>query len=333
MNTKEETFIPNRIARLRNLQTFLNHRLLGQEQACEETSRMIWQGELGLCPEGRPKGSAILLGPTGVGKTELVYALADYLYGPRTHDHLIGYDMANYSHADSLALLTGSHAADAGLWGRDLDRIGDRPAILLFDELEKAHPSVLPLFLAMLDQARLTCADGRSRSLKNHYLFFTSNLASADLVHMQRLPRETMQRKIFENMEARFSPEFCARFTLRVVMSPLSAETLRILTLRCLNEQLEHIQKSFKIQIQRDHPESIESFLHGQVCWQYHQQKLGARLVRQTVHRQLNQALIDYLQTGHFQEQQKLWLYHDHRQLHFQDSQPAVTPRPVISLL
>lgn len=333
MNKEEDVSIQTRIANLHNLCTFLNHRLLGQEQACQEISRMVWEGELRLHQAERPRGSAILLGPTGVGKTELVHTLANYLYEPDLRDRLVCYDMANYSHPDSLSLLTGSHATDPGLWGRDLDRIGNRPAILLFDELEKAHPSILPLFLAMLDQARLTCADGQSRNLNPHYLFFTTNLASADLVHMQQLPRETMQRKVFEHMESRFSPEFCARFTLRLVMNPLSTETLRQLTVRNLNEQLDRIQSALEIRVHPYHPEYLESFLHGQVSWQYHRQKQGARLVRQTVQKHVNQALIHYLQTGRFQKQQDLWLYSNNQQLQFQDSPPAIVPRQMTTLL
>lgn len=312
--TNIDGFPCGNIEKLRGLEEFLNSHLSGQDIACQAISQMIWEGELGLRPD-TPKGSAILVGPTGVGKTELVRLIAKYLY-PETKNHsLTIYDMANYAHANSLLQLIGSHETDSGQWGRDLDNMGERPGILLFDELEKCHPSLMPVFLAMLDHARLTCSDGRARDLHKHYLFFTSNLASAELAYMQRLPWQSLQRKVFQSMEQHFTPEFCARFDLRQVMSPLTPTALKQITVQNLTTHLHRIQEALKIHIEMTSPDEIQSFLYGQVTWQYHQQKLGARLVRQTVEKHLNEALVTYFKKHNPITGQTLWLAVDNEQL------------------
>lgn len=143
--------------KLQHLETFLRERIRGQDHVIPRIASLLRRGDLGLTKAGRPRGSFLFLGPTGVGKTELTITFTNYLMGP---DHLLRFDMSEYQTQESLAVLLGGKLGERGTLGRVFRN--SRSGTLLFDEIEKAHPRVLDVFLQMLDAARVTMASGET---------------------------------------------------------------------------------------------------------------------------------------------------------------------------
>jgi len=264
---------------------FLGSRIWGQDTACKCLAELVSMGELGWHGDSsRPCGSALLLGPTGVGKTELVLQLGRFLDDWYDESwELVRFDMAQYRHAGSVRQCVGAGPDEMGDWGSALQRLAHRRALLLFDECEKAAPEVLPLFLSLLDTGTVRTADGILQNACQHYLFFTSNLASADLVRMQRLPAETRERQVLRALEKTFSPELAARFDQRIVLQPLSRPVINQIAHQALTEALQWITHTTGMPVFLHREEELLPWLQAKVHWIYHRQKLGARIVRQSV--------------------------------------------------
>ena len=155
------TFSSEILSKLRNLESHLKSNIKGQDHVLPRICSVLQRGELNLAHPNRPKGSLLFVGPTGVGKTEITIAFTEYLCGS---DHLHRFDMSEFQNQSSVGLLLGSSSTDTGMLGRALDKNGR--GTLLFDEMEKAHPLVLDLFLQILDAGRITLA---GRVLKPGY--------------------------------------------------------------------------------------------------------------------------------------------------------------------
>src|SRR5437773_9791167 len=166
-------------SRLHGLEDYLRGRIRGQTQAIPRIVSLLQSGELGLSKPSRPRGSFLFLGPTGVGKTEIAVAFTEFLFGG---DKLFRFDMSEYQTQESLGLLLGAKLAERGTLGMAYEK--SRVGTLLFDEVEKAHPRVLDVFLQILDAARVTMADGQTLDLRDYYIVFTSNLGAADILHL-----------------------------------------------------------------------------------------------------------------------------------------------------
>ena len=174
--TEEET------AKLLRMEEELHKRIIGQEDAINALSRAIRRTRAGLKDPKRPSGSFIFLGPTGVGKTELAKALAELLFGDESS--LIQLDMSEYMEKHTVSRLVGSPPGYVGYeeGGQLTEAVRRKPfAVVLFDEIEKAHPDVFNTLLQILEDGRLTDAQGRTVDFKNTVLIMTSNLGTADL--------------------------------------------------------------------------------------------------------------------------------------------------------
>jgi ATP-dependent Clp protease ATP-binding subunit ClpC len=225
--TEEET------AKLLRMEDELHKRVIGQNEAIQALSRAIRRTRAGLKDPKRPSGSFIFLGPTGVGKTELAKTLAQFLFDDE--DALIQLDMSEYMEKHTVSRLVGSPPGYVGYeeGGQLTEAVRRKPfSVVLFDEVEKAHPDVFNALLQILEDGRLTDAQGRSVDFKNTVLIMTSNLGTADLrkstvgfqKHSEAVTYERMKAKVQEALKAHFRPEFLNRIDEVIVFHELSRE-------------------------------------------------------------------------------------------------------------
>ncbi len=212
--------------RLLHLESELARRLVGQKDAVRAVSEAVRRTRAGLSDPGRPTGSFMFLGPTGVGKTELAKALADYLFDDEKA--LVRIDMSEYGEKFSVSRLIGAPPGYVGYeqGGQLTEAVRRRPySVILLDEVEKAHPEVFDLLLQVLDDGRLTDGQGRTVDFRNTILILTSNLGSAFLIE-EGVPWEQKVEAVHQEVRRAFKPEFVNRLDDIVVFSTLSAEDL-----------------------------------------------------------------------------------------------------------
>lgn len=210
---------------LGNLKERLMEWIAGQDEAVARVTASVMKARAGLSDPNRPEASFLFLGPTGVGKTELAKALAATLFG--SDAHLISFDMSEFVEAHAVSRLLGAPPGYVGSEeeGRLTSAVRDKPfSILLFDEIEKAHPRIFDVFLPILDEGRLKDQRGREVSFKNCILIFTSN-TGAELI--QRDPTESGERHLSEALRSQFRPEFINRIDDIVPFYPLMFEDIR----------------------------------------------------------------------------------------------------------
>src|SRR4028118_456797 len=242
--TEEET------TRLLNMEAELHKRVIGQEQAIKAVSQAIRRSRAVLEAPTRPGGSFIFLGPSGVGKTELAKTLAEFLFGDE--DSLIALDMSEYMEKHTVSRLVGSPPGYVGYeeGGQLTEAVRRKPfSVVLFDEIEKAHPDVLHAPLRVLEAGRLTDPQGRTVDFKNTVIIMTSNLGTADLrkasIGFQKsseaVTYEKMKEKVAEALKQHFRPEFLNRIDDTIVFHELTrAEVTQIVDLmsKRLKDQL-----------------------------------------------------------------------------------------------
>ncbi|HXW32388.1 MAG TPA: ATP-dependent Clp protease ATP-binding subunit, partial [Acidimicrobiales bacterium] len=227
--TEEET------AKLLRMEDELHQRVIGQEEAIKALSRAIRRTRAGLKDPKRPSGSFIFLGPTGVGKTELAKTLAEFLFDDE--DALIQLDMSEYMEKHTVSRLVGSPPGYVGYeeGGQLTEAVRRKPfSVVLFDEVEKAHPDVFNTLLQILEDGRLTDAQGRSVDFKNTVLIMTSNLGTADLRKAnlgfaktsEAVTYERMKAKVNDALKNHFRPEFLNRIDEVIVFHELSTDEI-----------------------------------------------------------------------------------------------------------
>jgi ATP-dependent Clp protease ATP-binding subunit ClpA len=205
--------------KLKGLGAFMGGNILGQAEVIAEIVPILINGELGINSEGKPKANLLLLGPPGVGKTEICNVFTDYLIG---QEKLVRFDMSEYQTLDSIYRLLG-HNGEEGLFGLNYDRVDGR-GTLLFDEIEKAHERVLDLFLQLLSAARITLGSGRVLNLEKFYVAATSNIGSPLLIGSKTNVRETLVRRVIQEAQSQMRPEIFDRFDRVLVFNRLSYE-------------------------------------------------------------------------------------------------------------
>ena len=226
--------------RLRNLEESLHQRVIGQNEAVEAVSKAIRRGRVGLKDPNRPIGSFLFLGPTGVGKTELSKALAESLFGDESS--MIRIDMSEYMEPHSVSKLIGSPPGYVGFeeGGQLTEKIRRKPySVILFDEIEKAHPDVMNMLLQILDDGRLTDSNGRTVNFKNTVIIMTSNIGARIITDKKLLgfsneEKEADEQKEYENtkkevmseLKREFRPEFINRIDEIIVFHKLNDEEI-----------------------------------------------------------------------------------------------------------
>ena len=216
--------------KLLRMEDHLGERVIGQPEAVREVSDAVRRARAGISDPDRPTGSFMFLGPTGVGKTELAKALAEFLFDDERA--MIRIDMSEYSEKHSVARLVGAPPGYVGYeqGGQLTEAVRRRPySVVLLDEVEKAHPEVFDILLQVLDDGRLTDGQGRTVDFRNVILILTSNLGSQFLID-QDVPFSERKAAVMEIVRQKFRPEFLNRLDAMVIFDPLGKEELRRIT-------------------------------------------------------------------------------------------------------
>ena len=235
-----ERMLEEERSRLAKMEDALHERIIDQEEGVRAIAEAVRHSRAGLSDPRRPVGTFLFLGPTGVGKTELAKALAGFLFG--SDNALLRIDMSEYMERHAVARLIGSPPGYIGYeeGGQLTEAVRRRPyQVILFDEIEKAHPQVMNLLLQLLDEGRLTDGHGRTVDFRHTILILTSNVGSEEF--QSEASEETIQRKIREQLRKTFRPEFLNRIDEIIIFHPLSEEAIeKIVELKVagLNERL-----------------------------------------------------------------------------------------------
>ncbi len=284
--------------KLMKLESILHKRVIGQEEAVTAVSRAMRRGRVGLQDPNRPIASFLFLGPTGVGKTELSKALAEAMFG--SESALIRVDMSEYMEGHSVSKMIGSPPGYVGFdeGGQLSEKVRRNPySVVLFDEIEKAHPDVFNILLQVLDDGHITDSKGRKVSFKNTILIMTSNVGAKRIVEPKNLgfssrttkdqDYETMKKNVMEEVKKLFKPEFINRVDEIMVFHQLDKENMKeIVTL--LSENL--IRRSKK---QMDITLKITPALKSHLVEKYTDLKMGARPLRRAIQTVIEDALAE----------------------------------------
>jgi len=237
--------------RLKSLDKILHKRIIGQEEAVSAVARAIKRGRVGLKDPKRPMGSFIFLGPTGVGKTELTKALAEVLFGDESS--MIRIDMSEYMEKHSVSKLIGSPPGYVGFeeGGQLTERIRRKPySVVLFDEIEKAHPDVFNILLQILDDGVLSDSQGRRVDFKNTIIIMTSNIGARGITHKtgtlgfgERSVSDDVNARVMESLKEAFRPEFLNRIDEIIVFNKLTEGEIERITELMLSSLKDRISK------------------------------------------------------------------------------------------
>jgi len=272
--------------KLSGLQAHLQQRIRGQDHVIPRIVSLLHRGELGLTKPGRPRGSFLLLGPTGVGKTEVTLTFTSFLMST---DKLFRFDMSEYQTQESLGLLLGGKLGERGTLGMVYER--SKVGTLLFDEIEKAHPRVLDVFLQILDAARVTMATGETLELSGFYVVFTSNIGSADLMNLQYSTPATMERHVLTRAQQSMRPELYARITEKLVFGRLTYDHQLEIAQLLLNHELAFLKA-------KGHNLTPDASVLPFLVRRGFHPKLGARPMRDAVEKLIGDAVALDLLTG-----------------------------------
>jgi ATP-dependent Clp protease ATP-binding subunit ClpC len=290
------------IARLLRMEEELHKRVIGQEQAIKALSKSIRRTRAGLKDPKRPSGSFIFAGPSGVGKTELSKTLAEFLFGD--DDALIALDMSEFSERHTASRLFGSPPGYVGYeeGGQLTEKVRRKPfSVVLFDEVEKAHPDIFNSLLQVLEEGRLTDAQGRVVDFKNTVIIMTTNLGSRDVSKGQSLgfapdsdtegAYEAMKAKVQQELKQHFRPEFLNRIDDVIVFHQLT-ETEIIEIVDLMVASLEHRLEEQDMGIE------VTDAAKALLAHRGYDSSLGARPLRRTIQRDIEDPLAEKLLFG-----------------------------------
>ena len=284
--------------RLLRLESILHKRVIGQEEAVTAVSKAMRRGRVGLQDPNRPIGSFLFLGPTGVGKTELSKALAEAMFG--SEDALIRVDMSEYMESHSVSKMIGSPPGYVGFdeGGQLSEKVRRNPySVVLFDEIEKAHPDVFNILLQVFDDGHITDSKGRKVSFKNTILIMTSNAGAQRIVEPKNLgfTAETSEKKDYEKMKSgvmeevkrMFKPEFINRIDEIMVFHPLNKENMKDVVSLLVKKLSERCREQMDIKL------TVTPALKEYIIDKYSDLKMGARPMKRAVQTVIEDALAE----------------------------------------
>jgi ATP-dependent Clp protease ATP-binding subunit ClpB len=275
-----KTFSTALIEKLRNLEHHLKTNIKGQNHVLPRICSVLQRGQLGLAHPGRPKGSFLFVGPTGVGKTEVTVCFSDYLFGA---GYLHRFDMSEFQNQSSVGLLLGSSNSETGMLGHALTQHDG--GTLLFDEMEKAHPLVLDLFLQILDAGRITLANGETKSLSGYYIVFTSNIGAGEAMRMESSAFATIERTVLRRVDQALRPELVARISEKLVFNRLPYAVQREICELMIGREIKRLN-------QLGHNLIAEAATVENLVREGFHRTLGARPMRVTVDRFLQELAV-----------------------------------------
>ena len=297
--------------RLRNLEKTLHQRVIAQDEAVSAVSRAVKRGRVGLKDPNRPVGSFLFLGPTGVGKTELSKALALALFGDE--QAMIRVDMSEYMEKHSVSKLIGSPPGYVGFeeGGQLSDRVRTNPySVLLFDEIEKAHPDVFNVLLQVLDDGHITDSKGRKIDFSNTVIIMTSNAGAKAIVDSKKLGFSTtenpkddynyMKSNVMNEVKQIFKPEFLNRIDEVIVFHSLNHNHMKqIVTLMC-KDFVKRVKKQMNVQL------IIKDAVKKHIIEKGTDMKYGARPLRRAMQTELEDKLADAVLHGVVKKDSKI---------------------------
>ncbi|HVH65504.1 MAG TPA: AAA family ATPase, partial [Candidatus Acidoferrum sp.] len=290
-----QNMLEGEVQKLLTMEDRLHERVVGQDEAVTAVANAVRRGRAGLGDPNRPIGSFIFLGPTGVGKTELARALANFLFDDE--QAMVRIDMSEYQEKHTVARLVGAPPGYVGYeeGGQLTEAVRRRPySVILFDEIEKAHPDVFNVLLQILEDGRLTDGQGRTVDFKNSVVIMTSNIGSA-ILQDQGLPERDKQRLVLEAVRQTFRPEFLNRVDEIIVFNPLTREQIKAI----VDIQLERLRKRLaerRITLQLT-PAALEAIANEGYDPTY-----GARPLKRVLQRRIQDPLALAILDGKFRE-------------------------------
>lgn len=290
-------------AKLKRLEKTLHGRVVGQEEAVKAISKAIKRGRVGLKDPNRPIGSFLFLGPTGVGKTELSKALAEAVFG--SEDAIIRVDMSEYMEKHSVSKMIGSPPGYVGYeeGGQLSEKVRRNPySVVLFDEIEKAHPDVFNILLQVLDDGHITDAQGRKISFKNTIIIMTSNAGAQAIISPKKLGfaavddekvnYENMKRNVMEEVKRIFKPEFINRIDEIIVFHALNKEHMKEIVTLLSKKLVDRCREQMNIELNiRD---NVKKFIVEKGS----DDKFGARPLRRAVQTYIEDAMAEEVLNG-----------------------------------
>ena len=290
-------------ARLKKLEATLHKRVVGQEEAVTAVAKAVRRGRVGLKDPGRPIGSFLFLGPTGVGKTEISKALAEAVFG--NEQAMIRVDMSEYMEKHSVSKMIGSPPGYVGHedGGQLSEKVRRNPySVVLFDEIEKAHPDVFNILLQVLDDGHITDSQGRKVDFKNTIIIMTSNAGAQSIVEPKKLGflsqddekqnYERMKNSVMEEVRRIFRPEFLNRIDETIVFRSLNKTDMKQIVTLMLKDLTDRCKKQMGITlIVRD---SVKNYIVEKA----YQPKYGARPLRRKIQNEIEDKLAEEILDG-----------------------------------
>ena len=289
--------------RLKNMESILHRRVVGQEEAVTAVSKAVKRGRIGLKDPKRPIGSFLFLGPTGVGKTELSKALAEVLFG--SENSMIRVDMSEYMEKHSVSKMIGSPPGYVGHddGGQLSEKVRRNPySVILFDEIEKAHPDVFNILLQVLDDGRITDSQGRVVDFKNTVIIMTSNAGANAIISPKKLgfgakedakaDYERMKAGVMEEVKRIFKPEFLNRIDDMIVFHTLKEEHLKKIVGLLQKELCKRCKEQMGIEL------VFRSTVKNLIVEEGRDEKYGARPLKRAMQTKVEDALTDEILSG-----------------------------------
>lgn len=301
----------NEAEKLSKLENTLHKRVIGQEEAVSAVAKAVKRGRVGLKDPARPIGSFLFLGPTGVGKTEVAKALAEAVFG--NEDAMIRVDMSEYMEKHSVSKMIGSPPGYVGHedGGQLSEKVRRNPfSVILFDEIEKAHPDVFNILLQVLDDGRITDSQGRTVDFKNTIIIMTSNAGASSIIEPKRLgfgdmsdekqDHELMKNNVMEEVCRIFKPEFLNRIDETIVFRTLNKDDMKKITALLMKELVKRAEDQLDIEL------AVRDSARTYIVEKAYDKKYGARPLKRKIQDEIENRLAEDIINGRIKRGDKV---------------------------